>query len=212
MFLFFSFALALIASLFPLPSIAQQGFEQSLSPYLGTINVSSSPAYAGGELTGCHLEFGALVRDWTYRKGAFLRVGGAVGISGANKKLVVTLKTIVHELDPVTGNFVPSPPASAYFIDGARTTKSTLVGNYPSDTPGGLFSVFQLVPSAELVMSGLSEGKITTGFARILGGKDILVSIETDVEDTTPQGVRVRSQRMVDDFFGCVVPLLNTNK
>ena len=194
------------------PSLAQPSTEPGLDSLLGTIGVTANPAYADGKLTGCHLEFTALVRDWTYRNGAFLRVGGSIGILTTNNKPGVTLKVIVHERDPSSGQFAPMPPASAYFVSGAKTTKSTLAGSYPSDTPGGLFSVFQLDPAGEMIMSGVTDGKITFAFARKLGGMDILVPIETDVADIRSDGTRVRSPKIVDAFLGCVLPLLEQSK
>ncbi len=46
----------------------------------GTLEVSSMPYMKEGRLSGCQLVFDAMVRDYSYRQGRFIKVSGAVGI------------------------------------------------------------------------------------------------------------------------------------
>ncbi len=87
-----------------------QSVAQGLSALLGTKSVEAKPFFAGGQLEGCTIEFTALAQDWVYKKGSYIAVAGAFGVMSVKDKLAVTLKVNLHDIDPVTMNFTPSPP------------------------------------------------------------------------------------------------------
>ena len=50
--------------------------------------------------------------------------------------LAVTLKVVLHDVDPLKITFTPSAPAAAYFVyKEDTTTKDAVVGNTPSEIP-----------------------------------------------------------------------------
>ena len=121
---------------------------QGLEGMLGTLNAEAQPLFADGRLDGCTIVYGALAKDFTYKQGGYIAVNGSFGLMSTKGVLGATLKVVLHDVDPRTNKFTPSPPASAYFVSGNKTTKSAVVGQYPSDTPGAIFVV--LKPEAVL--------------------------------------------------------------
>jgi hypothetical protein len=61
------------------------------------------------------------------------------------------------------------------------------VGEYPSDTPGAIFVVFQPEPTFPILAAGVGD-KITIAFARKRDGMDVLLPIDTTVVETKPGG------------------------
>jgi hypothetical protein len=193
-----------------LSAIVGEGAAQdgSLNQMLGTISVEAKPSFAGGQLNGCTVEFGVLARDWTYKQGAYIRVGGSFGLVSAKGIVSAMLKVILHDIDPRTLNFTPSPPTNAYFVSGTSTTKNITVGSYPSDVPGAIFVVFKLSPTFEIIAQGLADDKLTIAFARKEGGTDVQVTIDTSVVDTAANGQRTRSPQASLDFAKCARSLI----
>jgi hypothetical protein len=158
------------------------------------------------------VEFNNIAQDWTYKQGGFIRIGGSFGLMSASNKVAVTLKVILNDIDLKTMNLTPSPPADAYFIGNDFTTsKSSKVASYPSDAPGAIFVVFQLEPTFELVVKGVSGDKVTIAFNRTIGGSDIQVPIDTSVVETSGDGKRKRSPQTETDFFACSRQLLKNS-
>jgi hypothetical protein len=177
---------------------------------LGTLSAEAQPVFKDGRLNGCSVVFGALARDFTYRQGAYITVNGSFGIMSAKGELGATLKVVVHDTDPRTNRFIPSPPASAYFISGTKTTKSAVVGQYPSDTPGAIFVVLNGETVLPILLDGLERSKVTIAFARERGGTDIQLPIDTSVVETKPNGERIHSPKALLDFSECSTELLNS--
>ncbi len=194
------------------PSAAQEAIPQplhdALRPMLGTVSVEVNPGFADGQLNNCILEFGVMARDWTYRQGGYIRVGGGFGIMSVKGAVGVTLKVILHDMDPRTMSFTPSPPTSAYFVSGSNTTRNAVVSSYPSDVPGAIFVVLKPEPTFEILANGLNENKVSIAFARRKGGSDIVIPIDTSVVDTASNGQRTRSPKAAADFFKCSKSLL----
>jgi hypothetical protein len=132
---------------------------QVLEALQGTISVEAKPQFAEGQLFGCTVEFNAIERDWIYKQGAHIRIAGGFALIYAQKKLGVTLKVILHDIDLRTLNYTPSPPASAYFVSGNSTTKSAVVGSYPSDVPGGIFVILHM-DTFKIITEDLTRGKL----------------------------------------------------
>jgi hypothetical protein len=180
--------------------------EQWLSTMAGTLNIVAAPYMSEGQLTGCSLIFGAIQQDWTYRQEAYIKVSGNVSLMIVKGKLASTLKVTVVEIDPSMPSLGlnPSPPSRAYLVaPNFGTNLASLVARYPSDTPGALFSVFQLSPTFEMVLDGLKNNRLTIAFNRNDGVSDIQLPLEMDFVEVDNSGNRVRSERMKLEFIEC---------
>ncbi|MFF0919990.1 hypothetical protein ACFYE8_09815 [Rhizobium leguminosarum] len=182
---------------------------QNLDPNGGTLDVANTPVMTNGKLTGCQLTFDAVIRDYTYRQGAFVAVSGGVGLMNTQETVGTTVKIVVTALDP-SGRPVPSPPSRAYLI-GANyaTTLDSLVAASASDQPGGLFSVFQAEPTMGIVLDGLKTKRLVFAFNQNNSGTDIQLPIELDVVNTAANGAQVRSDNMIEGYATCVQTLFD---
>jgi hypothetical protein len=115
---------------------------------LGTLSAEAQPVFKDGRLNGCSVVFGALARDFTYRQGAYITVNGSFGIMSAKGELGTMLKVVVHDTDPRTNRFIPSPPASAYFISGTKTTKSAVGSVSLRHAGGNIRGALECAPGA----------------------------------------------------------------
>lgn len=193
------------------PATVAKVNRELLSAMQGTISVEAKPQFSDGRLWSCILEFGAIERDWLYKQGAHIRVGGSFGVAKQQGTIGIMLKVLLHDIDvgtaPVT--FVPSPPASAYFISGNSTTKEDVVSAHQSDVPGAIFVVLRPENTFKLVLDGFTRGKVGIAFARKKGSSDIQVAIDTTVVETKGDGSRVRSEQPELEFLNCVKKLIN---
>lgn len=190
---------------------ANPALESLLLSMNGTLSVTSQPLMSEGRLAGCTLVFDAIQQDWTYRSGAFLKVTGNIGVVSAGDRIGTNLKVVVHEID-ASGNellFKPSPPSRAYLIDRMFVTNlDSLVKATESDTPGALFSIFQLSPTLDMVLAAVEQNGITVAFNSRNGATDIQLPLELDVVDVSEAGERKRSGEHKAQFLGCVYKLL----
>jgi hypothetical protein len=172
---------------------------------LGTLDVEAKSNFADGKLNGCVVEFNVLARDWVYKQGAYITIGGSFGVMRAGgQTLGAVLKVVLHDLDPGTMRFTPSPPVSAYFVSGNSTTKNAVVGSYPSDVPGAIFVVLQMDPTFSVILEGLSKDKVSLAFARKKGGSDIVVLVDPSVVKTAASGERTHlPYHAASEFADC---------
>ncbi|MDX8521129.1 hypothetical protein [Mesorhizobium dulcispinae] len=189
-------------------SQADSAVDQALAAMSGTLDVKSQPYFNKGQLSGCTLVFDAITQDWNYRQGGFLKISGNVCNNlGAN------LKVVVLEIDPnePTLGLKPSAPSRAYLIDdNLKTNLATLRGTPPSDTPGALFSIFEVSPTLDMVLDGLRANKLTIAFNSKGGDTDIQLPLQLDVQEVTQSGERVRSNKAKSDFANCLTALGNS--
>ncbi|MGV2108699.1 hypothetical protein ACQZ4X_21790 [Agrobacterium vitis] len=187
--------------------------EVMMSKIAGTQRVFAQPYMTGGKLAGCNLVFEAMIRDYTYRQGQFIKVNGSIGIMGIGDKLGAVLKVVVNEITPPSLSFNPSRPSRAYLIGSKfETNVDSLVSADESDTPGSLFSVFQSSPTAEIVLAALESKKITVAFNKKGGPSDIQLPLEFDVAQTDETGKRTRNDEAVEGFAQCATVLLEQMK
>jgi hypothetical protein len=178
---------------------------------LGTMSVRAEPYMIEGRLSGCQYVFSALTQDWTYRQGQYLKVDGSISIMNTGGKVGTTLKVVVNEVAIAPQGdlkFVPAAPTRAYLIgDDYQTNLAAFVGSTPSDTPGGLFSVFNIDPTLAIIVGASQTNKVTVAFNKAGGDSDILLPIELDVKATSNEGVRTRSPETSANFANCVLAL-----
>lgn len=182
--------------------------EAMMSKIAGTQRVYAQPYMTGGKLEGCNLIFEAMIRDFIYRQGQFIKVDGSMGIMGIGGNLGAVLKVVVNEITPPSLTFKPSPPSRAYLIGPDYSTNvDSLVSADESDTPGALFNIFQSSPTAEIMLAALQSKKITVAFNKKGGSSDIQLPLELDVAQTDAAGTRTRSDEAVTDFSQCLLVL-----
>jgi hypothetical protein len=179
---------------------------------VGTISAVSQPKFSDGKLEGCTVEYSALFQDWIYSRGAFVKLDGSFGLMTANSNLAVVLKVVLHDIDLPSMKLTPSPPASAYLVSGASTSKPFFFRKIESDTPGALFSIFKLDGTFEIISKSLLAETVTIAFNRRAGGSDITVPIDLTVEDTAANGRKTRSHQLGQKFFECAKKLANSLK
>lgn len=187
---------------------ARTAASQNIGDDGGTLDVASMPVMSNGKLTGCQLTFNAIIRDYTYRQGAFLGVSGGVGLMNTQQKLGATVKIVTTSLDQ-SGKLAPSPPSRAYLIGANYATNlDSLVIAAASDQPGGLFSIYQVEPTIGILLDALKSKKLVFAFNQNGGGTDIQLPIELDIASTDTNGVQVRSDKTTQDFAACVLTLM----
>lgn len=178
----------------------------------GTISVESAPSFSKGKLRGCTLLYDTIVRDWTYRQGQFLKVSGSVGFMATGQNQGAVLKVVVHEI-AISGSepsYTPSPPSRAYLVDRDFSTNlDTLVQAAESETPGALFSIFQLEPSFGMVVTALKANELGIAFNSGSGDTDVQMKIDLDVIDVADDGRRIRSETQKADFIQCILKLID---
>ncbi|MBY3595995.1 hypothetical protein [Rhizobium bangladeshense] len=182
---------------------------QNLDPNGGTLDVANTPVMTNGKLTGCQLTFDAVIRDYTYRQGAFIAVSGGVGLMFTQQTIGTTVKIVVTALDP-SGRPIPSPPSRAYLI-GANyaTTLDSLVAASASDQPSGLFSIFKAEPTISIVLDALKTKRLVFAFNQNNSGTDIQLPVELDIVNTAADGAQTRSDNMIKGYAKCVLTLIN---
>jgi hypothetical protein len=205
-------AVALRASLVAtsLAALAEGGRAQNaaLDALIGSNSVEAQPIFTAGRLNACTMVFDAFAKDFTYKQGGYVKINGSFGLWNAKGQLGITLKVVLHDLDPRTMSLTPSPPASAYFVSGNKTTKDSVIFTERSDTPGGIFVALKAEPNFSIVAEGVQHNKVTIAFARERGGMDIQLPIDTSVVETAQNGQRTQSPKASMDFFQCGQELL----
>lgn len=170
---------------------------------LGTLWTKASPELAGGELRGCMLEYAALARDFVYKDGTLIHIGGSIGVWTANRNVATTLKVVVHDIDPRTAVFTPSAPKNAYFVNENMTTKDAVTKVIESNTPGGLIELLKANMTFKIILEGISHGNITIAFARKANGRGVQFSVDSSVVETSAFGSRTKSPAAADAFLAC---------
>jgi hypothetical protein len=184
-----------------------EALKTSLAPMLGTISVRFEPYMTEGRLEGCTLVFSVLALDNKYGMGDYLNLSGNIGILNFNGYPGANLKLVVNRMDFETQpvSFKPSPPSRAYLIkNDFSTTLTKGQKNFPAETPGGLFTTFDVVMGLEFISYAIANGKINIGFNQKNGKSDIVTALDLDVIDTDNQGKRKRSAEQINRFSECL--------
>lgn len=208
--------IATIAAVFlPISALAQQQ-NAGMSAMLGTLSVRAEPMLQSGKLQGCSLVFNALTQDWKYRGGAFLKIEGPVLLSITENGAGAMLKVVANEIKTAQGGgvtFAASAPSCAYIISGDyKTNLDTLSTKGPAETAGGLLSVFELFPTAEMVLQATTDKKLTIAFNQNGGNSDLILPIDLNVSDIDGSGRRVLGSKASDEFSECMISLIRSNK
>jgi hypothetical protein len=99
----FPWLVVLSIGVFSIPqALAQMNpvVEQMLSKRLGTTTTEANPVFSDGALTGCSVVFGALIRDFTYKAGNYVRVDGSFSLMIANRNFAINVEGDSARLRP----------------------------------------------------------------------------------------------------------------
>lgn len=205
----------LVLSLFFKTGFAQKP-EDSLAEVAakleGTIFVVPHRESVEGIVTACGLEFSALKRDFSTKRGAPVKIAGSFYIRSANKGGVFyALK--IGITDDLAGNETSSAPANA-FISAPRGKAPTKAKRTSAESSA--YALFVGTVDGDVVdaYQAIAEQKqLVVGFNRVPGQMDVTTTLDLTVVDTKMQGSKVlreNSRKMVDDFIDCTNGLLKT--
>jgi len=182
-----------------------------LEEHQGTWSVKSVPYWTNGKLTGCQLTFNALQEDQLYRIGTFQKIIGSVGIMSVSGTPAVIVKVVVNELSTTNlGKLIPRAPTRAYLIGpDFKTNASALVSSTKSELPGGIFAIYQVDPSLNILMEAVKSKELMIGFNDGEGKSDTQLRIQLTVQTRTDDGKPVYSEQMAKDFAKCSIILFN---
>jgi hypothetical protein len=179
----------------------------------GTHWVKFQPIQAGGVLQGCELVFMTVTADRIYLNGNHVAVNGSIVLRGLdNGGLGLALKVGLKDLT------LGSPferPAFAYLQTASVSTAKVKQQSFDSDA-GYKFFVYSAADTAilETLKELMSAGKVTIGYNRRSGGRDVLVPLDLTVVDseyTTDQKVlRRRSPDAALGFADCTGKVLDS--
>jgi hypothetical protein len=205
-------AISLVTSLsLVCPAASQYGDIRSVIEALaGTFSVAATPMIASGQLIGCTVVFEHLQREDLYLGGNFVKVSGSMGIMGSGDQIGFVMKAIANEFDPETMGSASVDLARVYLVaPGYRTNFDSLVGSYPSDVPGGVFSVFHFDPGLTMMLEAFAAGTATIAIGPESGSSDIQINLDLGVEATDNNGSRIRSSKAMTDFLDCTERLIS---
>ncbi|MCD2185240.1 hypothetical protein [Rhizobium sp. GN54] len=195
------------------PALATEVDEIALmmTKLVGTQSVAFRPQSQNGQLIGCTLEFDALVRDWKYRNGGFLKLAGSFGIlapGGANVGAMQKLTVSHLDYSGLELQVNPSSPSRLFMRDREfRSNIASLVNATESDAPGSFFAVYNLSPTMEIILAGIERGEIVIGFNQMNGESDIELDLQLDVASMDNDGNRTKSTDARRGFMACLMTL-----
>lgn len=184
-----------------------------MAPMIGTLWVRFEPYQTEGKLTGCTLLFSILAVDNKYNLQEYLKLDGNVGILNFDGNLGSNLKLVVNRMDFGTTpiRFIPSAPTRAYLIRKDFSTSLTKdQKSFPAETPGGIFSTFDVLTGMDFIAEAMEKGTLGIGFNQNGGKSDIVVQLDFNVIDMDTKGNRKRSSEPTVRFGECLSAVANT--
>jgi hypothetical protein len=203
--------IALVAFLLLASTIVTAMAQATVDPLtlipLGTQDTKANNTFSGGKLNGCGVEFNVFARDFTYKQGGYVTVGGQVGIMLTKNGFIGMVKVVLHDVGfNQKYTFTPSPPARAYLIAADLSTNAaSFLDGGPSDNPGASFTVFKAAPTLDIIVEGLRNNLIKLGINRTADGIALPIDINTSVEDASKN---LHSYKTRNDFLTCAARLI----
>lgn len=183
-----------------------------LDSLLGTTHTQFMPLMQDGKLNGCTMTFTALVQDYAYNVGGYLKLTGNVGMLITDVSIGANVKLLVHSLDFEKQQLVsrPSPPSRVYLIksDFQNTAKLTL-NTFPAEDPGGIFVVMEAAKTMPFLEEIFTTSKIGIAFNQSNGKTDLTTEIDFSVLDIDDNGIKRRGRETVDKFSKCMLSVVN---
>ncbi|RYF61679.1 MAG: hypothetical protein EOO27_00970 [Comamonadaceae bacterium] len=178
----------------------------------GTLFVKDHTETVQGRLSACGLEFAALTRDFSTKRGAPVKLVGSYYLRRFDGKpgVFYALKLGIFEGPRLAK---PVAPHNAFVRAITGEGPAIKAQRSDSDSPGFALFLGEVDDSFLKVYSGiLDENLFVVGFNRKPGQMDVSAEIDLSVQDTRLEGSQVnrdRSPRMVKQFVACAGSLAN---
>lgn len=198
-------------------SVQADSYTDSIRSLDGTIESTFEEQTVQGKLQNCSLGYKNIVFDHSYYKGAPFVVHGSIGVAlNARDQMLTSLKVITNKMQPTKGGLEmrPQRPYFAYLKSPYGVTNvSGFISKTNSDTPGGIFEVFNFDDSFLKILDGIIESqKVIVVFNRHKGGMDVQVPVDLSVVDAKNDGTKVRDANHLLEFVNCVQKLAKRAK
>lgn len=179
----------------------------------GTIYVIPHRESADGVLTGCGLEFAALKRDFSTKRGAPVKIVGSFYLRpNSNTGLAYMLKLGVFDGISYENGFAPNNA----FISAPNGQAPVKAIRAQAENPG--FALFIGLLDKEVTAAYaaiLEKSQLVVGFNRKPGQQDVTFALDLTVVDTQMENdevIRKRSGEPVANFVACSSDLLASAK
>lgn len=197
-------------------SAAEQSkaIDQLANKMLGTIHAGSQRASNDGELKGCGMDFIALGRDFSTKRGSLYKAVGSYYFRNVNGAPQFWLKLGVWDI-----NFENPGIEKLSSIGNAHVASNGQMALKPklkidSDTPGFFIYIFESTEDAAKVWGEfLRDGKLLIGFNRKAGQQDVVFTFDGTISSARLIGnefIRQRSRDQLDEVGYCTAQLVKT--
>lgn len=192
--------------------------EQVVTRMVGTQVVKAAPMTRQGQLIGCSLEFTAIGRDVVYRQNQPFFMDGSINAMATDKGVIaLTLKVVLRDIVSILPTLRAKPfVVSTTYLESksGKNNAAALFSKTTSDTPGGLFSIFKLDESLDVIQEMLVDDEVTVAFARTTTGLDAKVVLDLTVKNTETGGGDVKREHdplNTKPFLECFGSLIDKN-
>jgi hypothetical protein len=185
--------------------------EAPISSYVGTLYIHPNKLLSEGKPNSCGLEFAAYVKDFVYNQGKKYYIVGSFGFNKTENKKVVPFLKVITKRVTAFGKFIEKPekPFFAYLKFRDKNNSKSVLQNFDSDAPGGLFTLFNTdSTTVEIIKNALENKTISIMFNRNKGGYDLEVPIDLTVKSLKENGEKIVSLQPVSEFKKCIESIL----
>lgn len=188
--------------------------DQLANKMIGTIHAGGQRVSNDGELKGCGMDFIALGRDFSTKRGSLYKAVGSYYFRNVNGIPQFWLKLGVFDINlEKPGNEKSSAIGNAHVAsNGNMALKPKL--KIDSDSPGFFIYIFESTETAAKVWGEfLQSGKLIIGFNRKAGQQDVTFTFDGTLSSAKVIGnefIRQQSRDQLDEVGNCTSQLIKT--
>ena len=178
-----------------------------MADQLGTVYVELNRGTNQGRVQRCGVEYGVHIKDHVYNNGQRYYVTGSFGFNTTGDKSVAGYLKVITSKVSALGKPVGEPerPSNAFLSSGKFNNAKSIVSAQPSETPGALFSRFELDRTTMAIFSEASEtNQISVAFSRTPTGIDVNAPLDLAVGSLEDQQLGKTNPQLMDQFKDCV--------
>lgn len=178
-----------------------------MADQIGTVYAELNRGTNQGRVQRCGVEFGVHIKDHEYNNGQRYYVTGSFGFNTTSDKSVAGYLKVITSKVSALGKPVGEPdrPSNAFLSSGKLNNAKSIVSAQPSDTPGALFSRFELDRTTMAIFSAASDtNQISVVFSRTPGGIDVYAPLDLHVGSVEDQQLGKTNPQLMDQFKECV--------
>lgn len=183
---------------------------------LGTVGAGSQRSSNDGDLKACGMDFVALGRDFSTKKGALFKAVGSYYFRNTNGGPQFWLKLGVFEVDPRKPSDIKISHLGNAHVAAEKQAAIKPKLKIDSDTPGFYIYVFEGSEAATKTwFEFLKTGKLIIGFNRLKNQQDVIFKFDGTVASAKFIGnefIRQHSREQLDEVEVCTDLLLQTFK